>query len=62
MNWRPSAELRFVVPDYTTTRAPKLQQLWVRDTLNGWGHVSGCEQEWRDVPCVVVQQQAQEKP
>jgi hypothetical protein len=53
--WRPTPELRFLTPPHTTTQPPKLQQLWVADTLNGWGHVSGYIEEWRDVPLVVGQ-------
>ncbi len=51
--WRPSPELRFIVPPHTTTDTPKLQQLWIADTLNAFGHVCWVE-EWRDVPTVVV--------
>ena len=52
--WYPSAELRFVTPDHTTTKPRTLQQLWTKDKINALGHVSGHDEEWRDVPLVVL--------
>lgn len=52
--WRPTSYLRFAVPPTTTTEPPKLQQLWIADTLNAFGHINGYDEDWRDVPCVVV--------
>ena len=57
--WRPTSELRLV------TRSPlevacgyrheRLQQLWVCDGADQWGHVVfAAETEWRDVPIVEV--------
>lgn len=51
MRWESTAELRFAVPPETTTKAPKLQQKWVR-RIDAQETVS----EWRDVPTIVVPQ------
>lgn len=47
--WSPMRQLRFVVPEGTTTEAPKLQQLWRE---KGSGIV-----QWRPVERVVVSNQ-----
>lgn len=52
--WEATPSLRFVTPPTTTTKPPRLQQLWRKPKLNGWGHISGWEGEWRDVPLEVV--------
>lgn len=52
--WRSTAALRFAVLDKTTTQPAKLQQLWLADKLNTFGHVIGATEEWRDVPTVVI--------
>jgi len=50
MTWRVTPELRYV----RQWRPPhRLQQLWVRDGIDEWGHVIfAAEKEWRDVPMV----------
>lgn len=52
--WRPTSELRYAVPPHTTTEPPKLQQLWVSPNVNRYGHILSHDEEWRDVPRVVL--------
>lgn len=45
---KPTAVLRWVVPDTTSTDAPRLQQLWETITNDSVSH------EWHDVPVAVI--------
>lgn len=58
-DWQPMPELRFAVPDTTTTSPPRLQQKWTRTSffqVIDVQQIGKSEEEWRDVPCVVVGQ------
>ena len=51
--WFPTSDLRLAKRPCKT--AARLQQLWVRDGADKWGHVVfAAEKEWRDVPIVEV--------
>lgn len=52
--FHPTPHLRFAVLPHTDTNQPVLQQLWVIDTVNAFGHLSGYDEEWRDVERVVL--------
>jgi hypothetical protein len=53
--WEPTQELRFAVPDRTTTEAPKLQQQHVRLRVSvPYGAVLERQLAWFDVPRVVI--------
>lgn len=49
-NWETTSQLRFAVPPETTTKAPVLQQLWVKRF-----DATLVNMEWRDVPTEVVE-------
>jgi hypothetical protein len=52
--WRVTPELRFVVSSHA--KPPTLQQLWVHDGTDKFGHVVFAErQEWRNIPRVVLE-------
>lgn len=53
LDWEPMPELRWVVPPYTTTKSPVLQQRWVRGGYNTAGQLADHEYEWRTVPTMV---------
>lgn len=53
-DWLPTVDLRFAVPDHTTTEPPVLQQRWIISLVNSFGHLSGYDEEWRAVERVVV--------
>lgn len=50
--WAATNELRFAVPDCTTTEPARLQQKWVRRMQSEEGMI--VRHDWRDVPRVVI--------
>lgn len=44
--WRPSMELRQIIPQGTTTNGPKLQQLWIEQNTGA--------RKWRSVALEIV--------
>ena len=53
-DWEQSFGLRYAVPPTTTTNPPVLQSRWIRTGFGIDGIVVAVEDEWRDVPIVVV--------
>lgn len=51
-DWYTTGEVRWVPLSPMQAHRTRLQQLWVKNRLNSWGHVDGYDEEWRDVPTV----------